>query len=84
MTVVDPADNSGWIGGLVIDAPQQGRGLGRATVGELLRRFREEGRSGAALSYNPADVRARMLYSSLGFEVTGEFEDDEPVARKNF
>ena len=83
MWAVDPSDRSGWIGGLTVSGPLQGRGIGRAAVGELLRRLRDEhGCTSAALSYAPANVRARTLYASLGFEQTGEFEDDEPVARR--
>ena len=83
MWAVDPSDNSGWIGGLTVPGPLQGRGFGRAAVKALLRRLRDErGCTSAALSYTPANVRARMLYASLGFEQTGEFQDDEPVARR--
>jgi diamine N-acetyltransferase len=83
VSAIDPTDNSGWIGGLIIDAQHQSRGLGRATVEALIRHFRDvHGCTSAALSYGPANVRARTLYASLGFEVTGEFEDDEPVARR--
>lgn len=83
MWAVDPSDNSGWIGGLTVAGRLQGRGLGRAAVEALLRWLRDEcGCASAALSYAPANVRARTLYASLGFEQTGEFEDDEPVARR--
>lgn len=83
MWAVDPSDKSGWIGGLIIDGRLQGQGLGRAAVEALLGRLRDQhGCVSAALSYLPANVRARTLYASLGFEQTGEFEDDEPVARR--
>ncbi len=83
MSAIDPTDNSGWIGGLIIDAQHQNRGLARAAVETLLREFRDvHGCTSAALSYSPAHVRARTLYALLGFEVTGEFRDDEPVARR--
>lgn len=83
MWAVDPADNSGWIGGLTIDAAHQGRGLGRATVEALLDAFRDcHGCSSAALSCAAANDRAWSLYASLGFEETGETEDGEPVARR--
>jgi diamine N-acetyltransferase len=83
MWSVDSSDKSGWIGGLTIAGPLQGLGMGSAAVEALLRRFRDEhGCVTAALSYAPANVRARTLYALLGFEQTGEFEDDEPVARK--
>jgi len=50
---LDEADGSHWIGGLVIDAAHQGRGLGRATVTALLDRLvrhRERARGRALLS----------------------------------
>ena len=83
MWTVDPADKSGWIGGLTVAGALQGRGIGRAAVLELMRRLRDEqGCTSAALSYTPANVRARTLYAMLGFEQTGEVQDDEPVARR--
>jgi diamine N-acetyltransferase len=82
MWAVDPGDQSGWIGGLVIDQARQRRGYGRATVEALLRRLREtDGCDSCALSYSPKNTVARALYASLGFVETGEQEDDELVAR---
>jgi diamine N-acetyltransferase len=81
MEAVDPADGSYWIGGLVVDAAQQGRGVGRAAVSALLARARARGCPSAALSYEPANVVARRLYASLGFVETGEAEGEELVAR---
>ncbi|MFZ0325170.1 MAG: GNAT family N-acetyltransferase [Actinomycetes bacterium] len=84
MWAVDPADNSLWIGGLVVDAAHQHHGIGRAVVASLVERAQAEGRTCAALSYSPANVVARTLYVSLGFLETGETEDDEVVARLPF
>ena len=82
MWAVDPGDQSGWIGGLVIDQARQRRGFGRATVEALTRRLLESGGcSSCALSYSPGNSVARDLYLSLGFVETGETEDDELVAR---
>ena len=81
MEAVDPADDSYWIGGLVVDAASQGRGIGRATVEALVRRARSGSRPSAALSYDPANVVARRLYASLGFIETGETDGTELVAR---
>ncbi len=84
MWSVDTSDNSGWVGGLIIDGQHQNRGLARAAIEMLLADFRDRhGCVSAALSYAPAHVRARTLYALLGFEVTGEFQDDEPVARRS-
>ena len=82
MWAVDPGDQSGWIGGLVIGQARQRRGYGRATVEALTRRLLETGGcSSCALSYSPGNAAARALYASMGFVETGEMEDDEPVAR---
>ena len=81
MEAVDPADDSYWIGGLVIDAAAQGRGFGRATVEAMIARAHASSRSSVALSYHPANGVARRLYASLGFVETGEAEGDEVVGR---
>jgi len=83
MWAIDPADRSGWLGGLTIDRRHQGRGYGAAAVEAALRRLKEDhGCLSAALSYAPTNVRARGLYAALGFAETGELEDDEVVARR--
>lgn len=79
---VDPADDSFWIGGLVVDRTEQRRGRGRSIVEQLIARARAEDRSSVALSYEPANVVAKALYASLGFVETGETEGDEIVARR--
>ena len=81
MWAVDEEDGSTWLGGLVVDATQQGRGIGRATVDVFLDRFTEDGKTDVALSYSPDNEVARALYQSMGFVETGEMEDDEIVAR---
>jgi diamine N-acetyltransferase len=81
MWAIDPDDRSGWIGGLVIDRRRQREGLGRATVLALVARLAADGCDSVALSYAPRNAAARALYLSLGFEETGEMEDDEVVAR---
>ena len=81
MEAVDPTDGSYWIGGLVVDAAEQGRGVGRAAVSKLVQRARTRGCPAAALSYDASNAAARALYASLGFVETGETEGDELVAR---
>jgi diamine N-acetyltransferase len=81
MWAVDDADGSTWLGGLVIDAAQQGQGIGRAVVEAFLDRFTEDGKTNVALSYSPQNEVARRLYLATGFVETGEMEGDEIVAR---
>jgi diamine N-acetyltransferase len=81
MWAEDPADRAIWIGGLVIDARHQGRGVGRAAIAAMTDRF-VSAPGGLALSYEPENVVARQLYASLGFVETGEREGDEIVARR--
>jgi diamine N-acetyltransferase len=81
MIGLDPQDDSLWLGGLVVDAASQGGGVGRAIVQEVVARARAEGRACVALSVSPGNERASRLYAGLGFEATGELEDDELVLR---
>jgi diamine N-acetyltransferase len=75
-------DGSIWLGGLVIDAASQRRGIGRATVEAFVDRFTApDGSVHVALSYEPDNIVARDLYRSLGFEETGEMAETEVVAR---
>jgi diamine N-acetyltransferase len=75
-------DRSHWIGGLVVDAAHQGRGVGHQTVRLLRDRLiKEPGCPNVALSFQPGNTRARSLYRTLGFRETGETEGAEVVAR---
>lgn len=81
MWAVD-TDDSRWIGGLVVDAAWQGRGIGEAAVRLLVEMLTAQaGATNIALSYEPDNHRARALYRRLGFVETGEVEDDEVIAR---
>jgi diamine N-acetyltransferase len=78
MHAVDPDDGSRWIGGLLVDAAHQGRGVGRRVVELLLDRLRAE--PGAVrMSYHPDNDASRTLFMQLGFVETGERVDDERV-----
>jgi diamine N-acetyltransferase len=84
MWAFDEEEGSHWIGGLVVDAAHQGRGIGRGAVVALLGMF--EGIGGyreAALSVGPDNDAARRLYASLGFVETGEESEGELVARRS-
>ena len=82
MWAVDPADVSCWLGGVMIDQGVQGRGYGKRAMQAALAFLHDQyGHSHFALSYHPSNTGAAHLYRSLGFEETGEQEDDELVAR---
>ncbi|MFE9205919.1 GNAT family N-acetyltransferase [Micromonospora sp. NPDC007230] len=72
-------DGSRWIGGMVIDAAEQERGVGRAAVRTLADWLAIQGHP-IRLSYHPDNTQAAALYRSLGFHPTGATEDDELVA----
>ncbi|MFC0508595.1 GNAT family N-acetyltransferase [Micromonospora costi] len=74
-------DGSHWIGGMVIDASEQGRGIGRAAVATLAGWLAaREGHPAVRLAYHPENTAAAALYTALGFHPTGAMEDDEVVA----
>lgn len=79
---VDEADNSFWIGGLIVDAEKQRRGYGTAAMNDLIELAAKRGHPEVALSYEPGNP-ARQLYQALGFVETGEMEDNEVVARRS-
>ena len=82
MWATDPEDGAAWLGGIIVDAQEQGRGIGRAAVEAALALLAEDhGKTSFALSYEPENVAARGLYGSIGFAETGEMEDTEVVAR---
>jgi len=82
MWAVDPQDGACWLGGITVDAARQGAGIGSAAVRAALESLsREHGFRRFALSYAPANTRAKRVYARLGFAETGEREDDEVVAR---
>ncbi|MFF3685298.1 GNAT family N-acetyltransferase [Streptomyces sp. NPDC002187] len=80
MWAYDDENGSHWIGGMVVDAAEQGKGVGRQTMVALIRWLSERADCREIrLSYHPDNTGAAALYTSLGFVHTGEFEDAEPV-----
>ncbi|MEV4826027.1 GNAT family N-acetyltransferase [Micromonospora sp. NPDC049274] len=76
-------DGSHWIGGMLIDAAEQGRGVGRATVQTLAPWLAaRDGKPSVRLSYHPDNTPAATLYESLGFHPTGAVDDDELIAER--
>lgn len=51
----------------------QGQGLGKAVMAEGLRRMKLAGMQQAMLGFNPENVAARALYSSMGFKTAYYF-----------
>lgn len=71
----DPADPDPWIGLLLVDAEQQGKGYGRQLAAHIEGRFRETGRDAvrlAALDNNPA---ALSFWTAIGYETIGHRKD---------
>jgi diamine N-acetyltransferase len=76
----DPEDGNHCIGGVVIDAPRQGQGLGRRAMIALIDWLRLKPACGSiALSVDADNRRARELYARLGFSETGAEVDGELV-----
>jgi diamine N-acetyltransferase len=77
-------DGSYWVGGMLIDGGEQGRGVGRAAARTLLRWLADRPDCEVLrLSYHSENTAAEHLYTSLGFAPVpaGEGdEDDEVVA----
>jgi diamine N-acetyltransferase len=75
-------DGSHWIGGLVIDAAQQGIGLGNAATATLTAWLLAKPACPVVrLSYHPDNIAAARLYAGLGFAPTGETVDGETVVQ---
>ena len=78
MWAYDEDDAAYWIGGMVIDAPEQGKGIGRQAVRALIAQLSERPDCREIrLSYESANTSAAALYTSLGFTPTGGTEGDE-------
>lgn len=76
----DENDGAHWVGGVVVDADEQGRGVGRAAMEAMIRLLSERPDCREIrLSYHPDNSGAAKLYAALGFTPTGDFEDDEVV-----
>ncbi len=71
------ADDGSWtIGGVVVDAGHQGRGVGRAGMRALVDRLSADSRCRlVALTVAEDNATARALYRSLGFVETGDRDE---------
>ena len=76
----DDSDSTYTLGGVVLDARHQGRGLGRALLDALVAHVRAQPRPGTVvLTVHDDNERARGLYRRYGFVETGEVLDGELV-----
>lgn len=68
----------------MIDRRHQAKGFGRAALSQALELLKTQPHgpgSHIATSFVPGNDVAKQLYLSLGFVETGEYDDDELVAR---
>jgi diamine N-acetyltransferase len=78
----DPASRQYFLWRLLIDAGHQGKGYGRAAVELLCDHVRTRpGATELLTSWVPGEAGPAGFYGKLGFELTGEVDKDEVVAR---
>ncbi|GAA0586375.1 GNAT family N-acetyltransferase [Paractinoplanes ferrugineus] len=81
MWAYDDEGGAHWVGGMLVDAAEQGKGIGRAAMLAVVDRLSDlPGAREIRLAYHPENIAAAKLYVSLGFQDTGEREDDDIVA----
>ncbi|MGH4122014.1 MAG: GNAT family N-acetyltransferase [Clostridium sp.] len=69
-----------WICRFMIDEKFQGKGYGKKSMSKIIEHIRDNyNYNEVYLSEVPENARAKGLYKSLGFEFTGEVEDEEEV-----
>ena len=69
-------DNRFWLDRLMIDEKHQGKGYGRAATLAVIERLSEiENFRELYLSFEPENENAEKLYQSIGFERTGEIDE---------
>ncbi len=82
MYALDADEHKYWIYRLMIAAPFQGQGYGRAAMQEVLELLRDKPDClEVVISYETDNTAAARLYASVGFCATGEIIDGEVVAR---
>jgi diamine N-acetyltransferase len=77
--VFDRKDKDYWILRLLIDERYQKKGYGRAACSLGIQWMKEHGAPWVKISFEPKNMVAEKLYRSLGFNPTGQMEDDEIV-----
>lgn len=84
---LDPDDQRHYLVRLMIDLEHQGKGYGRSATLKVIEELRKiEACDAVYLSYVPENKAAETLYESVGFEKTGETDDEsgEIVMRYSF
>jgi diamine N-acetyltransferase len=77
---LDKDDGSYWIGGFLVDEPEQGKGVGRAMLQTMIAHLAGKPHCRVIqASYHPENVAAARLYGSAGFTPTRAMEGDEMV-----
>lgn len=83
MWAYDTDDGTHWIGGMLIDAAEQGKGVGRAALRAAIQLLSDRlNAREIRLSYHPDNTVAARLYREAGFRPTGDTVDDEIVAAR--
>ena len=83
MLEIDPEEENGrpfWLWRLMIDAEHQRRGYGRAAFLLACQHARSAGAAELYTSWVQGEGGPEPFYLGLGFEPTGELDDDEIVA----
>jgi len=76
----EPKENRGYVPRLMVDEDYQGSGYGRSAMQQVIDLFRSNPDCAEIYtSIHPENERAKGLYVSLGFELTGEVDDGEAV-----
>ncbi|WP_329012197.1 MULTISPECIES: bifunctional GNAT family N-acetyltransferase/NUDIX hydrolase [unclassified Streptomyces] len=73
----DPADPDPWIGLLMVDAAQQGRGFGRRAAELTEERFRGAGRQAVRLAVLDGNSAGLAFWRTLGYETVDHRRDRE-------
>ncbi|MFF3638780.1 GNAT family N-acetyltransferase [Streptomyces sp. NPDC002250] len=71
----DPADPDPWIGLLMVDATEQGKGYGRRVAAAVEERFRAAGRRAVRLAVLENNPGALAFWTALGYEVVDHRRD---------
>jgi diamine N-acetyltransferase len=84
MLEIDPEEENGrpfWLWRLMIDGTHQRRGYGAAALGLAADHLRTLDATELYTSWVPGEAGPEGFHLRLGFEPTGELDDDEIVAR---